>query len=82
MQRIDDQSEEDVCLAKDILTWVHHAITPLSIDELQHALAMSNLEGDKDIDEEDLTDSEILVSICAGYVMIVSSPLAGIDLRT
>ena len=66
MKRIDDQSEEDVCLAKDILTWVYHAINPLTIDELQHALATSNLEGDKVIDEEDLTDTEILVSICAG----------------
>ena len=72
MQRIGDQSEEDVRLAKDILTWVHHAVNPLTIDELRHALATS--EGDNEIDDEDLMDSEILVSICAGYVTMVLNP--------
>lgn len=72
MERIGDQSEEDVRLAKDILTWVYHAVNPLTINELRHALATS--EGDREIDEEDLTDSEILVSICAGYVTMVLNP--------
>ena len=68
MQRIDDQSEEDVRLAKNILVWVCHAVNPLTMDEMRHALAMSDLEGEKQIDDEDLPDSEILVSVCAGYV--------------
>ena len=74
MQRIGDQSEEDARLAKDILTLVCYAVRPLNIDELRHALATSGLEGDKEISDEDLTDSEILVSICAGYVTIIFSP--------
>ena len=71
MQRINDQSEEDVSLAKDILMWVYYAVNPLTIDELRHALATLDLEGDEEIDEENLVDSEVLVSICAGYVIMV-----------
>ncbi|KAL8791314.1 MAG: hypothetical protein Q9195_005933 [Heterodermia aff. obscurata] len=70
MQRIDDQSEEDVHLAKDILTWVYYAVNPLTIDELRHALATPEPEGNRKLDDEDLTDSEILVSVCAGIVTI------------
>ena len=72
MQRIGDQSEEDVRLAKNVLAWIYYAVKPLTIDELRHALGTSDLEGDNEINEEDLTDGEILVSICAGYVAIVS----------
>ena len=75
VRRIRDQCDEDVRVATNILTLVCHAVRPLKIDELRHALATLDHEGVMEIDDEELTDSEILISICAGYVtMIFSSP--------
>ncbi|KAH0543788.1 hypothetical protein FGG08_001970 [Glutinoglossum americanum] len=68
MQRIESQDEGDVKLAEGVLSWISFALRPLTIRELQHALAVE-LE-DTDIDEEALSDEEILVSVCAGLVTV------------
>lgn len=67
IQRIWSQDAEDVSLAGRILSWISCAHRPLTVTELQHALAVT--PKDPYFDGEALTD-EILVSVCAGIVTI------------
>ena len=39
MERIEDQDEDDVNLAKCVLGWITFAKEPLTVTALQHALA-------------------------------------------
>lgn len=66
LQRIYDQNKEDVNLAEQILMWVSHATDPLTVTELQHAIAIANLERGTELDDEDLPDEDVLISVCAG----------------
>ena len=66
--RIERQSEEERDLAKQILTWVTLAVRPLSTIELQHALAV--VPGVAEFDTDDIVDVEILLSVCAGLVVL------------
>src|SRR5437667_2513163 len=68
MRRIEWQDHEDVYLAKQILCWISFAFRPLTVAEIQHALAVR--PGDTDIDEEAFPDEELLVSVCVGLVTI------------
>ena len=66
--RIKSQHEDDVKLAERVLSWISFAFRPLTIREIQHALAVEPV--DTDINEEALSDEDILVSVCAGLVTI------------
>ena len=66
LQRIRGQKEEFVSLAEDVLLWVVFAVEPLTIVELQHAIAPASLGGKIDIGDEDLTDPETLLDVCGG----------------
>lgn len=68
MERIRNQDPDDITLAEKILGWISYAKRPLTVKELQYALAVSS--EDMDIDEEDLIEENFLVSICAGLVTI------------
>lgn len=77
--RISQQDEEDVRLAMRILLWISFAVRPLSVAELQHALAIGSdapLSPDwrtinlMDLNKENLIDEDILLSVCAGLVTI------------
>jgi hypothetical protein len=68
MKRIRSQDENDAHLAERVLYWVSYALKPLTVMEIQHALAVE--PGDKYLDEEALTDEILLVSVCAGLVTI------------
>ena len=68
LTRIERQDHEDVYLAKQILCWISFALRPLTVAEIQHAVAVK--PGDTDLDEEALPDEELLVSVCAGLVTI------------
>jgi ankyrin repeat protein len=70
MERIERQNETDKALAKSVLSWVTHACRPLEVDELQHALAV--VDGTV-LDRENITDIEILTSVCAGLVVVDGS---------
>lgn len=68
MERVRGQNEDDRMLAQRVLAWIANAKGPLSAVELQHALAI-----DSDmttLEDEDLDDIEILVSVCAGLVVV------------
>ena len=67
MVRINGQNQEDRELAEKVLMWITRAKRPLSIKELQHAVAIE--EGDIETDLEAFPDEEILLSVCAGLVI-------------
>lgn len=68
IRRIESQNEDDKKLAKQVLCWIIYAFRPLTIDELQHALAV---EPDEPIlDRDNIPDQELLTSVCAGLVIV------------
>ncbi|EPE36656.1 Ankyrin repeat-containing protein [Glarea lozoyensis ATCC 20868] len=68
MMRIQNQEDEDSELAIKALSYIFCARRPLVIEELLHALAA---EADEtDLDEAAFPDIEILLSVCAGLIMI------------
>jgi hypothetical protein len=68
MERIKQQGESDEDLAKNVLLWVAQARRPLSVAELQHALAV--LPEMKEMDADYVTHEDILISVCAGLVVV------------
>ncbi|EHK41615.1 putative ankyrin repeat protein [Trichoderma atroviride IMI 206040] len=70
--RIQNQDDDDVMMAKQILTWLYYAARPLNLQQLRHSLAVNLVaEADPDaieLDEDFLPDEEIIVSVCAGIV--------------
>ncbi|KAI4087071.1 MAG: hypothetical protein L6R37_008361 [Teloschistes peruensis] len=68
LQRIEGQLDNDRELAKRVLSWITFAKRPLTTAEICCVLAV---EPDKaEIDSENLYDSEDLVSVCAGLVVV------------
>ncbi|CAI7587706.1 unnamed protein product [Penicillium pancosmium] len=65
MQRIIDQKAVQT-MALHVLAWVTCAKRPLTATELQHALAVEL--GEPHFDEDNLSDIEDLISICAGLI--------------
>lgn len=69
MIRIRVQNPRDHAdLAIRVLGWIFYAVRPLTVQELQYALAIE--VGDRDLDGDGIPDSETLVSVCAGMVTI------------
>ena len=68
LSRIHGQTVEEKDLAMLALTWVFCALRPLTILELQHALATR--PGDKEFDEEGLVDESLLMSVTAGLITL------------
>lgn len=68
MQRIRDQAEEDVNLANRIILWVLRAFRPMKLTELQQALAVA--PGESELDESAIIDEDLLLSVCAGLVIV------------
>ncbi|KAH6902858.1 ankyrin repeat-containing domain protein [Coprinopsis sp. MPI-PUGE-AT-0042] len=64
--RIEAQPKERAALAKRVLVWVAYAYRPLTVEELQHAVAR-----DQEVDwqtPERLVRESLLVSVCCGLV--------------
>ena len=79
LKRISEQDEDDARLAMCILSWSSFSVRPLSVAELQHALAIgldAPLSPDwraidiSHLNKEDLIDEDILSTVCAGLVTI------------
>src|SRR5438045_2939678 len=68
IERINGQRSGFKELAEQVLSWITYAQRPLTILELQHALAVE--PGEPKLDEENLSDIEDLVSVCAGLVTV------------
>ncbi|KAJ7776715.1 ankyrin repeat-containing domain protein [Mycena olivaceomarginata] len=75
MNRIDAQPSGDRKIARSALTWVVNAQKPLTILELCMALAIE--PGSKELDNDNMTDIGIILSVCAGLVIMEehSSPV-------
>ena len=68
MQRIEAQESDHRSIAFKTLAWVSYAFRPLSVGELQHALAIE--PGSAQLDEEDILDGNSITALCAGLVII------------
>ncbi|KAJ7362830.1 hypothetical protein DFH08DRAFT_841545 [Mycena albidolilacea] len=68
MQRIDSQSEEDRNVAHSALTWVVNAKRPLTVEEVQTALAIE--PNTQQLDKDNLMDIELILAACAGLVIL------------
>lgn len=68
MERIFAQGEGPSRMARKILAWILCAYRPLNTLELLHALAIE--PGDKEIDEDNILETEQVITICAGLVTI------------
>ena len=69
MERIKEQPTKTLALR--VLLWIVYAARPLRLKELQHAIAVDELEpDDRSISEESLTPPSILINACAGMVKI------------
>ncbi|KAL3301367.1 ankyrin repeat protein [Colletotrichum asianum] len=55
-------------LATKFICWITHAIEPLTISELQHALAVE--PGDTDLDFSGWRGADVILSVCAGLVTV------------
>ncbi|KAJ7458308.1 hypothetical protein B0H11DRAFT_1817909 [Mycena galericulata] len=68
MKQIEEQKQEDTQLAHSTLTWVANAKRPLTPLELQTALAIE--PGTKSLDSDNILDIEVIISVCAGLVIV------------
>jgi len=68
MERIERQDDDCKQLAKRVLSWIIYVVRPLSVKELQYALAV--VPNTTNIDPDDIIDDEILTSVCSGLVVI------------
>ncbi|KAF7939835.1 hypothetical protein EAE99_001640 [Botrytis elliptica] len=72
MKRImEGQETNRKILAMNILMWLSCAKKPLTVRELQHAVAIMELGPDEsELDEDDFYDQDLLLTVCAGLVVI------------
>ena len=68
MQRIQSQDHKNVKRAEQVLSWITYALKPLTLREIQHALAVE--PDDINFDGDSMPDEDVLVSVCAGLVTI------------
>ncbi|KAJ7576525.1 ankyrin repeat-containing domain protein, partial [Mycena floridula] len=68
MARIMDQGEDDANLACQVFLWLTYAKEPLTVEDLQYALAIS--PGMTEMNPDAITDLEIITSVCTGLVII------------
>lgn len=68
MMRISQQPKTRKDMAYRVLSWIAYAFRPLSLIELQYALAVR--EDMTSIDKNDLPHKEFIISVCAGLVTV------------
>ena len=68
IERIDNQQPGFQQLAKQTLSWIVYATRQLRVLELRHALAIEDEA--TELDEENLTEADEIISACAGLVTI------------
>ncbi|KAI1377192.1 hypothetical protein F4677DRAFT_459094 [Hypoxylon crocopeplum] len=68
MERVNGQKQGLKDLGIQVLSWITCARRTLSTLELQHALAVEI--GEEELDEDNIPDIDLMVSVCAGLVTI------------
>ncbi|KAK0480413.1 hypothetical protein EDD18DRAFT_1263009, partial [Armillaria luteobubalina] len=71
LDRINSLPQANRDLAYRVFGWIAFAACPLEVEELQYALAIE--QQTKGVDPANITDEGILLSICAGLVIIDSN---------
>ena len=66
LTRIEAQGQEKASLAKRVLLWVVHAMQPISMEDIQLAVAI-DLDS-KSLDEDRLSPTQLLLDVCCGLV--------------
>ncbi|KAJ7270945.1 ankyrin repeat-containing domain protein [Mycena rebaudengoi] len=79
MDRIEAQNKDDREIARQTLIWVANAKRPLTVSELQEALAIE--PDSKALDVDSLHNIEIILSVCVGLVIVEASQWFGLDPR-
>jgi ankyrin repeat protein len=70
LKRIESQNHDDCQRAKRTIYWTSHVLRPLAVTEMQSALAV--VPKTKRLDHGDIIHHDILLSICAGLIVIDS----------
>ncbi|KAJ4167534.1 hypothetical protein NW754_011351 [Fusarium falciforme] len=68
MKRIQKQFPDQAELAVDVLQWIVCSKSPLTVSELQHALAVE--VGEEDLDFDNLPDADYMVTACGGLIAV------------
>ena len=68
MGRILNQDPEDIRLAKRVLSWLCHSPEDMTVEELQHTLAIE--PGTKRLDLHLMIEENLLVSVCGGLITV------------
>jgi hypothetical protein len=68
MKRIKGQVADSKELAIQVLSWITLSKRPLTVTEIQHALAVEI--GESELDKENLPEVEDILSVCSGLVTI------------
>ena len=71
MQRINCQPEGFAVLAKKVLGWLTYGKELMALEVLQHAIAIE--PGEEEFDQDNLSDADQLISVCAGLVLVDQS---------
>ena len=66
-RRVYAQDLDQATLARKALYWVFNASEPLTMSELQHALAVET--GDQSLDEDNIPEEGLLLSVCNGLLI-------------
>ncbi|KAJ7270989.1 ankyrin repeat-containing domain protein [Mycena rebaudengoi] len=77
--RIEAQNKDDTDIARRTLIWVANTKRPLTVFELQEALAID--PDSRAFDADGLLDVEIILSVCVGLVIVEASQWFGLDPR-
>ncbi|KAF8857794.1 hypothetical protein BDZ45DRAFT_550651, partial [Acephala macrosclerotiorum] len=67
IERIESQNQDSRNIAEGIFTWLTFALRPLTMTELQIALAVE--PGKKSFDEDGIVDREYMLTVCMGLVV-------------
>ena len=68
LQRIENEPRNRRKVAMQSLMWISHAVRPLQITELRHALAIQL--GDTHFDEDNLLQTRYVIECCLGLVVV------------
>ncbi len=68
VERIKYQQRGFRDLAQRVLSWITYSRRPLTVMELQHALAA--VFGDTELDPDNIEDEDLIVSVCAGLITV------------
>ena len=66
MERINSQYPDQATLARKVLCWLFYAYQPLTMLEVQHAVAVEI--GDQSLDDDNIPEEGLLLSVCNGLV--------------